>query len=275
MTLSNQNKVLLTFSIISAALFVFFVIGIIYFFMHSTSLAFFKDIFNSDFSMSRFLMEKNSFYVIISLLLMSVYVPVVCSIVHIAFEKTNSSEIIFFVAMLFGFFAETARLAIPIFALEETYTLFLRYICRISFFGQMHVALSILLQGAFANDQSTRETDRLLGVISIISLCLSLLIPINYSTMKEFYIPIFGFQSIFEIIRILIVALAVGAMLLSPLSRKSVDAKITSVGFFIIIAGYMALLKSTMLLTVLIGIVGLTVGTYLYLRHLYAYYMWK
>ena len=275
MTLSNQNKVLLSFIIVSTITCVLFVAGIIYFFMQSNSFAFFNKIFNTDFSLIRFFTEENSFYAIISLLILSIYVPIVCFIIHIAFEKTNSSEVVFFTAMLFGFFAETFRLAIPIFALEKTYTLFLRTICDISFFGQMLAVLSIVLQGAFTNEHTTRETDKLLGIISITSLCFSILIPVNYSNIKEFYSPIFGWQSIFETIRVISVIISFCAMLLSAISKKSLDAKLVTIGFFIIITGYMTLIKTTMLLTIIIGSLCLLIGTFIYLKHLYSYYMWK
>ncbi len=275
MTLSNQNKILLFFSIASTIICVLFIIGIICFFMKSNSFAFYNDIFTTDFSVMRLFTETNSLYVIISLLTLSIYVPTVGFIVYVAFEKTNSSEVVFFTAMLFGFFAETFRLAIPIFSLEKTYSLFLRTICDISFFGQMLVILSIIMQGAFTNEHTTRETDKLLGVISITSLCFTILIPVNYSNIKEFYSPIFEFQTIFEIIRLLSVIITFGAMLLSAINKKSSDEKLVTIGFFIIIAGYMSLLKTTMLLTVVINILCLLIGTFIYLKHLYSYYMWK
>ena len=177
--------------------------------------------------------------------------------------------------MLVGFFAETFRLIIPIFSLENTYTLFLRSICKISFFGQMHVLLSILLQGAFANNHTTKETDKLLGIISISSLCLSLLIPINFSNIKDFYIPVFGFHSIFEIIRGVVIFVTLGAMLLSPLNNKSRASKITAIGFIIIITGYILLLKATMLAIFIAALIFFLIGTYLYLKYLYLDYMWK
>lgn len=275
MTLSNQNKILLIFSIISTIFCALFFVGIINFFIQTTPEGFITGIFNKDFSIVDFFTKQSSFYVILSLLVFSVYVPFVGFIIYKAFEKTNSAEVVFFVAMLLGFFAETFRLAIPIFNLSDTYTSFLRAICKIAFFGQMQVILALLLQASFANEKSTREVDKLLGIISAVSLCLSILIPVNFSNIEEFYMPIFSFQIILEIIRSTFLVIGLVAMLFSPISKKYIDAKIASIGFFITSVGYIVLIKTMTLISFLIGLILLIVGTSMFLKRLYKYYMWK
>ncbi len=275
MTLSTQNKILLIFSIVSSVFCALFFVGIIFFLIHTTPQNFFSEVFDNDFSVMSVITEKDSLFVILSLLVLSIYVPVVGFIVYIAFEKTNSSEVIFFIAVLLGFFAETFRLAIPIFNLAETYTLFLRSVCKISFFGQMQVVLAILLQGAFANHDSARGIDKLLGIISAISLCLSILIPVNFSQIPYSYTPIFSFQQLFELARIVFIVITLLAMFLSPVSRKYIDAKLASIGFFTIGVSYLILIKTMTLVSFLIGVVLLVTGTIYFLKHLYKYYMWK
>ncbi len=270
MTLSTQNKFTLSFSTISSLVGIFFIVSICLYFhtIYTPNVLQFT-------SLQSFLTEKNQLFSILSVAIFSLYVPIAGFTIYFTFEKTKSTELLFFTAMLIGFFAETLLLCIPIFSLHEGYSMFLRSVSSIAFFGQMQVILSVLAQGVLVTQEDSRDTDRFLGLISVVSLSFAVIIPVNLTNISSDFYPTYGFSSLVTIIRIAFILITFSSMFFSSISAKSKHYKIASIAFLIICIGYVVLLGTKTFLSLCIGTVLLIVGSVYFLKHLHTYYMWK
>ncbi len=274
MTLSTQNKLLLWFSTFSTIIGVFFIVGIILFFLNTGIHTNTEDLL-SEKSFSYFFFSQSSLYVILSIVLFSFYVPVVGYTVYFTFEKTKSPEMLYFFAMLIGFFCKTILLCIPLFSLQNGYTVFLQSISSIAFFGQMQVIVSILFQGVLVSQADTRDSDKFIGIVSVVALAFSVIVPIDVRGIATDFSPQYGFNSIFEVIRIVFIVITFASMYLSPTSKKSDDYKKASIAFLVLCIGYVILLDTTRLANFCVGSACLLLGTIYFLRKLHRYYMWK
>ncbi len=269
MTLSTQNKFLLFFSFLSAIIGAFFIVGIIVFFYNSALNA------PDTISLISLLTETTQVYSIHTLIFFALYVPIAGFTVYFTFEKTKSPEMLYYIAMLIGFFAETFLLCIPIFSLQNGYTTFLHSISSIAFFGKIQVILSILLQGVLIAQEASRDSDRFIGIISVVALAFAVIIPIDVTTITVDIFPSYGFESLFSIIRVSFIIIAFCAMFLSPASKKSADYKKASIAFFIMSIGYIILTNTKSFISLCTGSLFVIIGTAFFLKHLHNYYMWK
>ncbi len=275
MTLSNQNKLLLSFSTLSSIIGLSLIIGLVLYFINSYSIEQTPIFPMENFSLKTLFTEEHTLYTILSYVTFLFYVPIVGFTIYSTFEKTKSPEMLYYFGMLIGFFAESLLLCIPIFSLETGYTIFLRSISSIAFFGQMQVILSIMFQGALVAQEELRDSDKFLGIFSIIAMGFSVIIPINTTQVAVNYSPEYGLESVFSVIRIIFVLITFGAMFLSPTSAKFPDYRKASIAFLIMCIGYIFLLYTTTLISLTFGVIFLISGTVFFLTKLHSYYMWK
>ncbi len=275
MTLFTQNRILLWFSSFSAITSLCLIGASIYslVFLDSQIL----QTLQAEGSINFFntLFEQKSLYSIISLGIFSLYVPIIGFTIFFTFEKTKSSEILFYTAMLLGIFLETFRLGIPIFSLNTGYTLFFRTIARTVFFGQIQVMIAILFQGIIASRDASRESDKYIGIISVIALIFALIIPLNITNIGLSFSATYGFEQLFSTIRIIFIIITLGTMLLSSSSKKFKNYKKASISFFLLCIAYLLLLDCTTLFSLCLGTLLIVFGSISFLKHLHTYYMWK
>ncbi len=267
MTLSTQNKLLLRFSAFSALVCISLITGIVFYFINT-------DTIQPASSFFAFFTMQNSLATIFSLLLFSAYVPIAGFTLYSTFEKTKSAEMLYYTAMLIGFFSESIRLCIPIFSLARGYTLFLDTICRLAFFGQMQIILAILVQAVLAQNES-RDSDKFMGLISVIALSFSIIIPVETTDIAQSFSAQYGFAVQFKTMRLIFISIAFFSMYISPNGKKFPAYKKASFAFLIMCIGYFILLDARILLFFIIGAIFLIAGTSIYLKQLHKYYMWK
>ncbi len=272
MTLFTQNKLLLWFSALSTLTGAGFIIGIVFFILRLNSLDFPP---LADNTIIQFITEKNQIYTLFPYMFFSLYVPIVGFSIYHTFEKTKSPEVLYFIGMLIGIFAQSFFLCIPIFSLYSGYTTFLSSISSVAFFGQMQVMLSILFQGALVTQDESRDSDKFMGIISIVSLSFAAIIPVDATNIAQDFSPTYAFESVFLTIRIVFTLIAFASMVLSPTSKKSLDYRKASVAFLFLCSGYLLLTSSATLLFLSIGVLFFSLGTIRFLKHLHWYYMWK
>ncbi len=272
MTLSTQNKLLLWFSTFASIISIGFLIGFIFMLLRLDIIA--LPIFQNA-TLSYIFLEKNPLYVLLPFLLFSLFVPIVGFTIYFTFEKTKSFEVLYFIAMLIGFFAQSFLLCIPIFSLHTGYTLFLASISGIAFFGKIQVTLSILFQGVLINQDESRDSDKFIGIISIVALSFAAIIPLDLTNIKNDFLPTYGFENIFTTIQIVFTFIAFLSMLLSTMSKKSLDYRKASIAFLALCIGYSILLYTSNLLLLIIGFSFFAVGSIVFLKQLHRYYMWK
>lgn len=275
MTLNTRNKLLLTFSIAGALCAAVFVAAFSY--------ALIKKAPNiqSLFSLPerrgffRLFLMPNYGAAFFSLLLFSLFVPAVGFAVYFNFEKTQSLEVLFFCVFLIGVLCESFKLCVPLFGLTAGYSSFLRLIGQVSFFGQIEILLTVIVQGAFAAGAQTRESDKYLGFMLIISFMFSIIMPLNTTVLENYVTVSYGFRGLFDAIRAAFTVSTFLIFLLSAKSRESTDYKKAAVDFLAVCCGYMLLSRCTNFALLLFGALLLGTGSVRFLKNMHRYYMWK
>lgn len=85
------------------------------------------------------------------------------------------------------------------------------------FFGQIEILLTVIVQGAFAAGAQTRESDKYLGFMLIISFMFSIIMPLNTTVLENYVTVSYGFKGLFDAIR---AAFTVSTFLIFLLSAK-------------------------------------------------------
>lgn len=268
MTLNSRNHILQFFvlfsSIVSISLIIFFVV-----FLITGRISLFPD-GTSNFFIGSF--KEMSFFSIIILLL---YVPTTGYLIFRTFEKTQSTEVIYFVVFLIGIFLIGLRLCIVIFKLENTYSSFFNSILRINFAGQILCSTSFLISSLFSEDDQIQIAERNFCILLTIAIILTNVLPINISNISLAFIPDYGFKKVFFSILIIFALLTVISLFTTWKNRNIKDYWKIPLGFVMLISGLNILTYSTTFISFLLGTFLLSWGTKLYLASIHKYYLWK
>ena len=275
MTLNTRNKLLLVFSIASAVCAAVFAAAFLYAFIKKIPAIQSLFLLPETSGFFRLFLTPNYIAAFFSLVLFSLFVPAAGFAVYFNFEKTQSLEVLFFSAFLIGVLCESFKLCIPLFGLTAGYSGFLRLIGQVSFFGQIEILLTIIVQGAFAAGAESRESDKYLGFVLIISFMFSIIMPLNTTVFENYVTVSYGFKGLFDAIRAAFTLCTFLIFLLSAKSTESNDYKKAAVDFFAVCCGYMLLSRCTNFALLLPGALLLGAGSVRFLKNMHRYYMWK
>jgi len=275
MTLNTRNKLLLSFSIISALCTVFFITAFVRILVKNPYGMNFRLAPPAAASPFAVLTAPNYLAAFCALFFFSLFVPISGFCVFFHFEKTQSLEVLFFSSALLGFFCESFKMCIPLFNITAGYSTFLRFIGQASFFGQMEIVLTIIMQAVFAGGSEGRDADRYLQIIIIAALIFSTMVPLNTTVFENYMNISYGFKDLLGIMRIVFVLCSFLALFFSPKSKESADYKKASVSYLVVCAGYVLLLHCTDFAVFIGGAALLTGGTVHFFKNIHRYYMWK
>ncbi|MBP3708924.1 MAG: hypothetical protein J6I73_00735 [Treponema sp.] len=192
---------------------------------------------------------------------------------YIQFEKTQSIEVIFFAVFLIGCTSEAMRLYVPFFNLWHSFSTFLIFIGRVVLFGRILAPAALLFDAVFSGTEQRQNVERNLVVLIVISIALSLLIPLNTAIVLPNFCVHWGSSKTFYIIRVLILVAAVLSVFVN--TRTMGRKEKTSYGFLALTIGYEVCCLSTSVIAVIVGNLLLFVGTAVYLGSLHRRYLWQ
>lgn len=275
MTLYTRNRTLLAFSTVAAICSVYFIVLTVSTLTRATV--------NTDFFFA--LPSMNSFFTFFvfpnypaaffSLAVFLFFVPAAGFTLYFNFEKTQSTEALYFYAVLIGFFTESFRVCIPIFGLQAGYCNFVRFIGKAVFFGQIQIMLAVITQGILAVRGDDRNSDKYFGVILVISVIFSIWMPLNTTAFKPYMIVTFGYASLFAVIRIVFMLCTFLALFFSSKSKESFAYRQASIDFLLLCAGYLLLLPCKTFAAFIAGTLLMSISAVYFFKNLRSYYMWK
>lgn len=218
-----------------------------------------------------FLMTAYSFPATLALIFfLLAFVTVTIIYLYIEFEKTQSTEIIFFALFLFGLLGESVRLMIPFFNLWGTLSSALFIVGRITLFSRILAPASLLFV-AVMNEANQRENiESNFFMLIILSLWLSFLIPLNTPYLLPNFCVEWGMRKAFYIIRLLVLVTAIFSIFI--LANQSGKGEW---GFALLICGYKFASSAMTILSAIIAGFLLAFGTSLYLTTLHKRYLWQ
>lgn len=220
-----------------------------------------------------FLTECNIYAIISSIFLLLIYDFAFLVFINVEFEKTQSSEIIYFVMFLLAVFMEHHRLLTIFFNLWENANGIEIFVTNTLIFGRTVAPLSLLFSVIFSNSESRQYTEQTLLGITVFSLFIAKLVPANTNLVLPIGALRIGFGKMIYLMLLIVFVVAIFSQLIKKILTHS-SPKLF-VGFIFLILGYFILIQSYSILTAVLGTVPLYVGTYNYLKALHSQYLWN
>lgn len=220
-----------------------------------------------------FLTKYNMYAVILGIFLLLIYCFAALLAINVEFEKTQSSEIIYFVFFLLGVIVEFHRLFFPLKDLWTHSSNNSIVITKAVLFGRTVCPLALLFSVIYSNFESRQYIEQNIMGLSVASIFVATLIPVNTSMILPTARLQYGFGNMYEIMIIMIFATAIVSQLFKNITSHT-SLKL-SFGFLMLIAGYLIMQQAYNILLTTAGISLLSYGTYMYLKALHQQYLWN
>lgn len=221
---------------------------------------------DNNFSLRAFI-TYNPISVYISLFVFNIYVCVASFIMLHRFEKTQCMQISYFYTFLIACLAETVRLYIPLFNLEESFSLGLVILGRSTTFARLLAPLSILFSVIMCEAEQRQTLERDILLIVVVALFFSQIIPMNTAVIDRNFRVHIGYNTIVVSIEVFVDVVSFITLIIknyiNELSQK------TAVGMFFIIAGFVLLINSFNFVLLAVATFSIFFGSILYLNTLH------
>lgn len=219
-----------------------------------------------------FFLSPNVYAIISSVLILLIYVTFSLFYITVHFEKTQSSEIIYFALFLVSLLFEFARLFIPFLNLWSSCSQIVTILSRIVLFGRTLAPLSLLFIAIQNLPEQRQNVERNLTILIVGSAIFSTLLPINTQKMTLNAHLLFGFQ--YQIYYSWLVFTIITFVSLIQTDYSENTKSKMPLGFILLAFGYKILFNTTRLFLVVLGTIFLLVGTAIFLKELHKKYLW-
>lgn len=216
--------------------------------------------------------DKNLLSVFIAVFYFLLYVPSVLFFINMQFEKTQSTEIIYFSLFLTACLFEGVRLVIPLFNLWNDWAGLTAIISRIVLFARILGPISLLCIAVQNLPEHRQNTERNLLILIILSAICAWLMPVNSVDMLPSCRLKYGFEKLLEIFWIIITIVTFASMILN--NFNSSIKSLIPLGFILTAFGYKLLCHSVNYLMAGSGIITITAGTFIFLGAIHKLYLW-
>lgn len=211
--------------------------------------------------------------VVLAIFVFIVYVCVTLLYIHVEFEKTQSSEVVYFSLFLIACSLEAARLLFPLFDLWQRASSIAVLSTRIVIFARTLAPLSLLFASVYSSPEYRRYTEQNVLILFIAALSLSMFAPLNTANILFVCRIKIGYETMFKIVQCIVLVIAVTAHITTSVvagKQKKLPAAVV-----FITAGYSILCGAASYLMLAAGSAALISGTYLYLKNLHKKYLWS
>jgi hypothetical protein len=195
-------------------------------------------------------------------------------LIYFFFEKTPSPEILFVVFFAASFAPEALRLLLPLSRVYEIPSLYLLTASRVILFGRYFGIFSLFTASIYAVGFRVQKQRNVVLVIAVITLIITLGVPIDTEAWDSGLNMITGYGSMFRLIE-------VGAFLIITLSffiaawlYSSREFAFIGGGAILAILGRHILLSADTWAALPTGLLLLTIGTWLICTKLHKIYLW-
>lgn len=211
---------------------------------------------------------------IISIFVLLIYVSAVSIYFAIAFEKTQSTEIIFFSLFLTGCLCESFRLMIPLMDLWNSFSLIAIISGRIVIFGRFLAPISLLAVSVASVSEQRQNVERNIAIIVITSLISTWFIPLDsFHASVRCIFPWGNSNTIFSVARIIFVIIAIVSQIL--IANAYTTQTVLVIAFAVLATGYLVLCLTFSIFTLAAGAVMLIAGSSVYIKKLHVQYLWR
>lgn len=270
MTLKTRNRTNLFLS--SLALF-FLIFNLIFFIYQNINLNFFVPTPSFIPEGKTFLTNYNPNFVIVSLFFEMVYACGIFFILYTVFEKTQSSEVIYFSVFAFSILLDSMRLWMVLFNLAYTYSVKVIFYQDLIIFARLLAPFALFLVCLMSEPEKRQFIEQNIFIAVIASMVFGFFDPINTGKFAPNFCHYYAYQKTFHMASILIIAGSILWMYYDN-KRKLNSNKIT-IGFIMLSIGFFFVIDASTMILLLLGHFLLYSGTYIYLRQLHNQYLWN
>lgn len=219
-----------------------------------------------------FIFSYKPLFVIIGIFVMDFYIIVTSFLINENFEKTQSTEIIFFLLFLTACLCDSMRLLVPLLQVSDTFSRLLMQTAFVPLFARILAPLALLGTTILTEEEARHNVDRNCVFIIITSLFFAKLIPFNTAIILPNLCVSYGYTVALRYSSFFICLASISALFFS--NKKNGYYQITTIGLALISIGYSALFYCYNLFHLIVGSISLFIGTYLYLKNLHKQYLW-
>lgn len=269
MTIKSRNRLTVAVIIFSASLFLLSLITVIYKYIKNDFK--FPDVYIKE-PASSYLLSYNPNCVVISILILLVYVCIVSHIIYRVFEKTQATEMLFFILFLAACMIDTCRMALSSLNVYGAYSKLLIKLGNIIIFARILAPLSLFGAAILSQEDFRQNADQNCLILIITAIFFAEIIPINSAITLPNFSFSYGYMKTIHYLSFIICVVCILELFVS--SRKKEYNQLITLGFAILCLGYSIMFESYNLLMTIAGPVLLGIGTTIYLIETHKHYLW-
>ena len=276
MTLSGRN-ISFKAGIVLAALCAFLVLAISFELIPAYSSMDTENIRRPDGLFQVFISQflKTSFYAVHTALAAAVLYSLVAIImIYYSFEQTQAPEILFIAFFSVSLSFEAARLILPLHFIHDIPLVYLLMLSRILLFGRYFGIFSLFAASVYASGLDVQKTRNIIMVIIIAALIITLGIPIDIQTWDSSLNMINGFTSFFRLVEAVVIFFTVISFFIGVNARGSKEYAFIGMGALLALIGRNILLSADTWVSLSLGILFLSAGTWFMCTKLHKIYLW-
>lgn len=273
MTLKSRNKIFLALFIISTLFFVLITLAFSYAgIKHQiTPPDYTYRLFNYFPNVSIF--KYNFIATVAGIYIFTLIVPILSLYIYKEFEKTPSSEILFFSLFLLGCLGESVRLTLPLFNFWKTFSSALIITGRIIIASRFLTSLSIFFAFSFNTSLQKQYEERNCLILLIVAISLATFFPMDNFVTSTCTIQ-WGFSKTFRIIRTLIFLATLSILIVDYFSKKNTENIKLIFSYTITYLGYTLLCCADSIFILSLSLILFIPGIFFFLRSVHKINTW-
>ncbi len=220
-----------------------------------------------------FLTRMNFQAVVISIFILILYSFAFFLYLNISFEKTQSTEIIYFSLFLTGCLVEGIRILFPLMNLWTSSSISMIFITKILLLARFFSPLCLLFLVIYSSYESRQYVEQNVVILFFSAAGGAICCPLNTNSVLPIGYIQTGLQNQFFFLRIIILLIALISLIIKT-NQAHLNHKY-AIGFAFLIIGYLMLIQTYNFALLFSGTAFLISGTILFLKDLHSQYLWN
>lgn len=210
--------------------------------------------------------------VILSVFTLAFMALILLVYIKIEFEKTQSTEVVYFLFFAVACLVEVARLAFPIFSLWDNRSGLAFTSTKIVMAARIFCPLSLLFASLYNKAEQRQYTEQNILVLFVVSIYFAFIYPLNTQKVLPLCYLEVAFPKLFTFACYAVFVLTILTQIVDY--TKDNTKYSFPYGLTLLCTGYMFLCKSLTIIQYVLGTIFFAAGSLLYLKDLHKQYMW-
>jgi len=218
------------------------------------------------------ILTYNPVCVLIAIFIMLLYVCIITYVIYRSFEKTQATDISFFLIFLLACLMDTSRLLVPLFRVSGTFSKFLIAIGNLNIFARLLAPLALFGNTVLSTEDYKPNTDRNCIFILVAALFFAVFIPTNTGVILPNFSISYGYVHLIRSFSLLITILCIITLFFT--NKKNEYSQLMTLGFCLLTVGYSIMFYCYNIIGIIAGPIFLGAGTTIYLKETHNKYLW-